>query len=874
MMTRTISQAGNGRKAVLLCAIAATAMAGWYFKPPVDLGMGGFSGSTGSGLNQISGPLDFAPDAVLVAFHPSATSKDKAAVLALNGLRVDPNFHPNPYLSRLMVSPSRTATPSDHIEATVAALRSEKSVRIAEPDYRISPDQALPNDASFGQQWGLHNTGQSSGTADADIDWPEAWPLAAGTPVAVAVCDDGVQYTHPDLAANIWSNPGEIAGNGIDDDNNGFIDDTNGWDFATNDRDPLPASGDTHGTHVAGTVGAVTNNGIGVAGTAPNVRVMCMRMYSGQSTWMSALIQSIDYARQNGAKVITVSYNIDSYTQLLLEAILRAESDDVVYVNSAGNSGQNIDSRRGVLRGMASNVVFVAATTRLDQLSSFSNFGTTVDIAAPGSDILSTVPGNAYALSSGTSMAAPHMAGAVAAVRAKFPGLSARGALDRIIGTADDMPSLNSIAGGRINLSAALQNDTIPPTEPGNVRNTHYSSDALKVLFQASGDDGMSGQAYGYDVRVNTTFIHAGNFATSRRVYPLIPPTPAGQTVSTTIDGLSPGKTYYIAIQAIDDVGNRSPIVFGKSPMTTRSLPIFEDAEGAAQFTALTGPWSMTDTQAGTGLRSWTDSPGGSYANNLNIELRSNNSYLVNGTRFLRFSGKLSLELGADFLHIEVSNNNGTTWTSLGRLTGELPWRTYSYPLTDFAGQSLRIRFRMTTNASQVRDGVYIDDVYFAPGSLLHSDNMEVNSTFTSGSSWGWVTDKSVSPTHSWTDSPAGNHASNANHTLHGNSVFSLTDYTGAVVNFKGWIDLQQNFDLLRVLVAPDGGAYREVGHVSGEILAWASYSFPLGDALSARLGFRLTTNPSTVNDGVWIDDVQVVAEKWYSVSGPRPGND
>jgi len=889
MLTRTLPRPGIGRNALLLCA-AALVMTGWYFQPPSSFsGAGGFSGEqnesnqipdlSGAQINGAEpqpyyGQIPFAPDAVLVAFQPAATTKERAAVLVRHGLSLDPNFRPNPYFARLKVSAARNMTPTETVEATVAALKKDPSVRIAEPDYQIKPDQTLPNDASFGQQWDLHNTGQSGGTNDADIDWPEAWPRATGSPVTVAVCDDGVQYTHPDLAANIWSNPDEIAGNGIDDDANGFIDDTNGWDFATNDRDPMPTAGNSHGTHVAGTVGAVTNNGIGVAGTAPNVRIMCMRMYSGQSTWMSALIQSIDYARQNGASIITVSYNIDGYTHLLIEAIQRAAAADVIYVNSAGNSAQNIDTRRGVIKSFANNVVFVASTTRLDQLSSFSNFGTSVDIAAPGSDILSTVPGNTYGLSSGTSMAAPHMAGALAAVRAKFPGLSARGALDRIINTSDDMPSLNSIAGGRINLNAALAEDNVAPGIPSNVRNTHYSSDALKILFEAPGDDGMVGQVASYDVRVNTTFIHSGNFATSRRIYPEIAPTSPGQTATMVVNGLSPGKTYYVAMQAIDDVGNRSAIVFGKSGMTTRPLTIFESAEGVAQFTAVTGPWAMTNSQAASGLRSWTDSPSGDYANNLNIELRSNASYPVVGTRILRFAAKMTLETGFDFLHVEVSADNGTTWTGLGRLTGQADWRTYSYPLTEYAGQSLRVRFRMTTNGSGVRDGVYIDDVYFAPASLLHSDNMETSSTFTSGSSWGWVTDKSVSPTHSWTDSPAGNHGSNVDHSLNGNSVIGLDGFTGALVHFKGWVDLQQNFDLLRVRVARDGGAFTEVGQVSGEIPAWANYSFGLGDALTARLGFRLTTNPSTVNDGVWIDDIRVVAEKWYSVSGPRPGDD
>lgn len=886
MSTRTLPQSGSGRR-LWAAAFAATILASWMYgqmMPPSGPG-GGMNQVTGGGQIKIdrssaqqgmdpqpyAGKIDFAPDAVLVAFQPGASARQRADVIARNGLQVDPTFRPNAYFARLLIRGAQMTSPTSVVEDKVANLKRESAIRIAEPDFRIRPDQALPNDAEFGQQWGLHNTGQSGGTADADIDWPEAQPYVSGAPVTVAVCDDGVDYSHPDLAANVWSNPGEIAGNLIDDDGNGYIDDTRGWDFASNDNDPMPASGDQHGTHVAGTVGAVTNNSIGVAGSASNVRVMCMRMYSGQSTWMSALIQSIDYARLNGAKVISVSYNIDGYTQLLVEAIQRAGTSDVVYCNSAGNNSQNIDSLRGAIRNVAPNSVFVASIDRNDVLSSFSNFGNTVEIAAPGSDIISTIPGATYAVFSGTSMATPHMAGAVATVRSKYPSLTARQALDRLIGTADHPATLTGINGGRLNLSAALDDDSVAPSDPANVRNTHYSSEALKVLFQGSGDDGTAGMASSYDIRVSESPITAGNFSSARRVNASIDPVPAGGTAACTVAGLAPGKAYFVAVQAIDNVGNRSGIAVCAAPMSTRPLPIIEDSEGAGNFTAISGPWAITNTQYASPTHSWTDSPGGVYGNNLNIELRSNASYPVNGMRFLRFNAKIDLESGYDYAYIDVSADNGATWVNLGRLNGTADWKAYSYSLSAFANQSVRVRFRMTTDGSVTKDGIYIDDLYFAPATVLYGDDMESSASFGSSSGWGWVTDKSSSPTHSWTDSPAGAYGNNASNTLDGVPVINVDGYANPSIAFNAWVDLENNYDYLHVLGAKNGGSYSTLGQITGIPRAWGAYSFPLGDATTVRLGFRMTSDSSVTNDGVWVDDVKIIGEKWYGIKDPKP---
>lgn len=884
-MIRTLPRGGAGRAYLAMSALAVSAMVAWYFQSPPPtpslngltpmLGQGNLAGAQTKAQKPepFYGKIGFAPNVVLVAFHAKVAAGDRLAVMNRHGLELDPDFRPNPYFTRLFIKNGRGLTPEQAVEQTVDALRREPSVRVAEPDMQLIPEQTLPNDTNFGTQWDLHNTGQSGGLVDADIDWPEAWAISAGTPVAVAVCDDGVQYTHPDLAANIWQNPGEIAGNGIDDDGNGYIDDTIGWDHATNDRDPMPTAGNTHGTHVAGTVGAVTNNGIGVAGVAPNVRIMCMRMYAGQASWMSSLIQAIDYSRTEGAKVISVSYNLNSYTQLLVEAIQRAGEDDVIYVNSAGNSTQNIDNVRGQITTLTDNALFVASTTRTDTLSSFSNFGQTSKLAAPGSDIMSTIPTNSYGLSSGTSMAAPHAAAAIAAVLAKFPNITAKQALARVVNTADILPSLTSIGGGRLNLNRALQPDSIAPSDPGKVRPTHYSSHALRVQFPAAGDDGAAGSASYYDVRVSTSPISLGNFNAATKVATKITPAPAGSFIETVVSGLSPNRTYYVGVRAMDEVGNPSAgIGVSPIPMTTRNLPMLDDVEGAAQFTPISGTWATTTSQSNSATRSWTDSPAGNYGNSQDTELRSNVGYFVNGPRILRFAAKTDLEPDHDFLYAEASADNGATWTTLGRLTGMSDWKSHGFSLAMFNGQTVRIRFRLTSDASLTRDGVYIDDVFLAPGHQLHLDTLETNSTYTAASPWNWNTVRSTSPTHSWTDSSAANYASNANSLLSGVSTVNIAGYCNPLVVVNAWSDLENAADNLRVMAALNGGALEEVGRITDRPQTWGHYSFPMTSGNTARLGFRFTTNPSTTFTGIWIDDVRIISEKWFGITDPRPG--
>ncbi|MEK7216963.1 MAG: S8 family serine peptidase, partial [Chloroflexota bacterium] len=259
------------------------------------------------------------------------------------------------------------------VAAALAAFRVSSAVAYAEPDYLVHAD-LIPNDPSFGVLWGLNNTGQSGGTVDADIDAPEAWNISTGvTRVTVAVIDSGIDYNHPDLAANIWTNPGEIAGNGLDDDGNGYVDDLHGFDWVNNDGDPMDDNG--HGTHVAGTIGAVGNNGVGVVGIDWNVRLMALKFLDAANNgFTSNAVKALNYAVTMGVGISNNSWGGASFDQSLYNAIANARSHGHLFVAAAGNGGANSDTTPFYPACYDfDNIVSVGATDRYDNLAYFSN---------------------------------------------------------------------------------------------------------------------------------------------------------------------------------------------------------------------------------------------------------------------------------------------------------------------------------------------------------------------------------------------------------------------------------------------------------------------------------------------------------------------
>lgn len=369
------------------------------------------------------------------------------------------------------------------ISQLLSTLGDSPFVRLAQPDFEVSVGQ-VPNDPSFNLQWGEFNGSDPA----ADIDAAAAWDLTTGTGrIIVAVIDTGVDYNHPDLAANIWTNAGEIAGNGVDDDRNGFIDDLHGFDFYNYDGDPMDDH--SHGTHVAGIIGAVGNNGIGVAGVNWNVQIMPLKfMGSTGSGPTSAAIQALNYAVNMGAKISNNSWGGGGYNQALYDAINNARSRGHIYVAAAGNAGSNNDVTPFYPSSYnLSNVVAVAATTSSDSLAGYSNYGAVnVDIGAPGDSIFSTMPGGGYGYKSGTSMAAPMVAGALSLVWDYHPTWTYSQVINAVLNSVDVLPSLTGkvVTGGRLNLARALGGASTPPPSQPTI--------SINNVSQAEGESGTS----------------------------------------------------------------------------------------------------------------------------------------------------------------------------------------------------------------------------------------------------------------------------------------------------------------------------------------------------------------------------------------------
>ncbi len=345
--------------------------------------------------------------------------------------------------------------------ALVGLAIAGEAVQCAEPDWQVSAIR-VPNDPSYPSLYGMNNTGQTGGRVDADIDAPEAWDLATGTNVIVGMIDTGVQWNHPDLAANIWSNPAEANGvAGVDDDGNGYVDDVRGWDFVNNDNNPTDDNG--HGTHTAGTVAAVGNNATGVTGVCWSARLMPLKFLDGSgSGWDSDAIRAIRYATRNGARLTSNSWGGGGASQAEFDAIAEANNAGVLFVAAAGNSGTNNDTSPQYPASFTNpNILAVAATDKYDARASFSCYGaTSVDLGAPGVSILSTYPGSSYAYMSGTSMATPHVAGACALLFSYRPASTGTQVKGAILASVDPISSLTGrcVTGGRLNLFRALQN--------------------------------------------------------------------------------------------------------------------------------------------------------------------------------------------------------------------------------------------------------------------------------------------------------------------------------------------------------------------------------------------------------------------------------
>jgi hypothetical protein len=439
--------------------------------------------------------LEYDPYTVLVKFKADAADPVKAAARALVGGEFVRSYTLVPGLEHVKVSLP--------VADAVRVLSMMPGVEFAEPDYIVHA-VVEPNDPSYGVLWGMNNIGQTvngdPGIADADIDAPEAWDVFTGDPnFVIASIDSGVNYNHPDLAANRWTNPGEVAGNGIDDDGNGFVDDVYGYDFYNNDANPIDDNG--HGTHTSGTFGGVGNNGTGVTGVNWQCKIMALKFLgAGGSGSTSGAIGCLDYAVAEGCKVSNNSWGGGGFSSAFSTALSNARTAGHLFVAAAGNAGTNNDSSPFYPASYTQdNVIAVASTTNNDARSSFSNYGaTSVDIGAPGSTIYSTY-GSGYAYLDGTSMATPHVAGVAALVWGANPTWTYSQVRSQLFTSARPISALNGlcVTGGVVNAASAVGGGggggPAGPAAPSNVATAETSAGVVSVTWSdnSTNEDGF-----------------------------------------------------------------------------------------------------------------------------------------------------------------------------------------------------------------------------------------------------------------------------------------------------------------------------------------------------------------------------------------------
>ncbi len=463
-----------------------------------------------------------APDRLIVRFDESLAWPDAEQLIANLGATFLERL---PLIHAAVVEAPALSTGAAGAPALAAQWRQSESILYAEPDYELKATNTFPSDPLFASLWGMHNTGQTGGTPGADIDAPQAWTALGGfadaSNVVIASIDTGVDYTHADLAANMWRNPGEVPGDGIDNDGNGYVDDVHGIDTFNNDSDPFDDNG--HGTHTAGTFGAVANNGIGVAGMNWDVQIMALKFLGADGSGsVSDAIELVQYMtaikmRAVDAANVVVSNNSwggGGFSQALEDAIEASNDAGIMFVASAGNGGSDgIGDNNDLAPHYPSsyeldNVIAVAATDHNDSRAGFSNYGaTSVDLGAPGVNILSTTPGNTYAALNGTSMASPHVAGAVAMLMAAHPNASLSEVRSAILSGVDPVPALNGITatGGRLNLNSALAligliGPTVERIDPGPGGVNDLNVDRITITFSEPVAAGPAQDTSNYDL--------------------------------------------------------------------------------------------------------------------------------------------------------------------------------------------------------------------------------------------------------------------------------------------------------------------------------------------------------------------------------------
>lgn len=858
------------------------------------------------------GPNDYEPNAILVQFNQTSFSAKQNAV-GLLGLQVDTRVQ-SPYFARLII-PEEMLEDGYGVPDMIAMLKSNPAVKTAEPDYHIyalqaSPPQYIPDDPMFKSQWALLNDGQEivpgqpGGTPGIDVGASFAWPITKGSKdTVVAVVDTGVNYVHNDFYNVDFSETNILA------NSNGSV---IGYDYINLLADPFDDNG--HGTEVAGIIGAVADNTFGISGVCPTVKILPVKVLDSLGTGtVTTAVLGIDFARTQGADIINFSAGVGADSLILKEAVQRTGRDNILFVAPAGNGapaplivdslidlvsfGKDVEFNPiypAAYNKVSSNVISVAATDYDDNLAPFSNYGTSVDIAAPGVNVLTTI-GFDFTLDSGTSFASAHVAGAAALIKSRFKTISALDIKSKLLKSADHIPFLTGKVAVARRLSAynPLLNDTKAPAVPKDLAPIKHSNSTLLMRFKATNDGGAGsiGRASYYDARVSTSPITEANFNDATWVGAYVPTGAAGSQIEFAVSGLFPGQSYYVALKAFDLVGNPSPMIT-TGPVSTRSQTFFSDrVEGAPQFTPQLGSlWSVTTEQSYSPTHCWTDSPGRKYNNNVDQSLTVTNAVTLSTNMLFQFQAKTDLEDGADFLFIEVAPVNASgnpvgPWQQLGQLTGKHSWTFFNMafptpqtPADNLIGKDVKFRFRMKTNGQNTADGVYIDDIRIVQAVSPFFDTVNplfprfvADGGFEIGDSTVSPNPPSWTPNFMWTDTLSGDYPNNMDARLTVSDPIDSVDLAVPTVDFYLQSELDTDTaDYLYLEVSYDfGNTWRRWGAYTGSTGYVHKTEFsPAYAGYDLMFRYHMVTDNETTADGVYLDNMRLQGEPMSTVAG------
>lgn len=613
----------------------------------------------------------------------------------------------------------------------VAAMGEDNRVAYAEPNEVITLDEVQttppeqdgkqdsgeagePNDLDE-KLWGLKNTGQTGGKADADVSAVDAWKVTKGdgseNGPLIAVIDTGIDYNHPDLKNNMWTNPGEIPGDGIDNDNNGVVDDIHGYYPGQDSGDPM--DGHSHGTHCAGTIAAEGNNGEGVTGVMQDARLMAVKIFSDSGRTTAAdIVKGINYTTKMGADITSNSWGGGGRSEAIRDAFA---SNDALHVIAAGNSNYDNDKRDNFPSNYnLDNIVAVAATNHDDEKASFSQWGaTTVDVAAPGRNIWSTVPTSkgSYGNKSGTSMATPHVSGGAGLIMSAYPEASNEEVKARLIYGSDRVDALKdrSVSDGRVNFAASLENDQVAPGAPNDFWPGETTSRGTELRWTSVGDDKWAnGPAQGVELFISDKPLNGENLADAKAVG-LGGGDEVGDLATFKYDVLpsESERTVHFGMQSIDNAANRSELRTTSVTIPAADAALKDDFDGQSVSFNATGDFKAVEVEGrGKVFSSATDSTTAAESN-----LTSPVIDLTEKTgAFLKFDAETSLYWG-ERANVQVSSDGGENWTTVERMDRRSDWSERGIDLSSYDGESIQVRFQMDSREGRRTNGMSIDNV-------------------------------------------------------------------------------------------------------------------------------------------------------------------